>query len=412
MRKFKIIVIIIIIFFSNFVVAQTNGFVNNGLIINIESGAYINVGDFTNNQTSGTDGSINIDGNLIVNGNFANNSGGNVFSNIEPVPDGNIILAGFNQSILGTTPIFFENLEIQNALKTLSLNNCEVKGIFTVDGVLELNSNKLIIDNKNTDAISYNSGYIKSESTPQDGLGEIEWKIGNTIGSFDVPFGSGSGSNDLNLVLNTKTAADPQDGSVVFATYPTDGHNKPYPDGILSLDTLEPKNLADRYWELKPVFTTKPDVTISFKYTPEDIDATDNPDLIEANLMAIRYNDLLYKWIDMRMTGICDVANKTVTTGDISGNNFFSYWDLSEFELKAPNAFTPDDNGKNDVFLKGYEVKIFNRWDEKIYEGKDGWDGTYNGKKVSRGTYYYIAVIPSYNNTTKTITGVITLVSK
>ena len=75
MRKFKIIVIIIIIFFSNFVVAQTNGFVNNGLIINIESGAYINVGDFTNNQTSGTDGSINIDGNLIVNGNFANNSG-------------------------------------------------------------------------------------------------------------------------------------------------------------------------------------------------------------------------------------------------------------------------------------------------------------------------------------------------
>ncbi|NTW34265.1 MAG: gliding motility-associated C-terminal domain-containing protein, partial [Bacteroidetes bacterium] len=55
------------------------------------------------------------------------------------------------------------------------------------------------------------------------------------------------------------------------------------------------------------------------------------------------------------------------------------------------NAFTPiakDDF--NDLFLKGLNIKVFNRWGQMIYEGKDGWDGKYNGQYVSKGTYYYV----------------------
>jgi gliding motility-associated-like protein len=397
------------------IIAQ-QGFVNNGAKVDIESGAYINIiGDFTNNTVASIDGQIDIDGNLVVKtGNFTNNSNGNVFTNIDPIPDGNIVLDSIiPQSIQGTgSPIFFENLKIKNSTKTLDLNNCEVKGILTEDAILDLNRNRLIIDNKNPISITYLSGYILSETLPPN-LGEIEWKIGDATATYAIPFGTGNSTdNDLNLILQTKTSASPSTGSIVFATYPTDASNDPYPSGIASLDGKNPIDLADRYWELEPNFTSKPDISITFKYTQPDVDLTDNPGLIEVNLKAIRFNDVSNTWLDMNKTGLCNIADKTVTA-DIVNTNFFTYWALNEFDLKIPNAFTPDKDGTNDVFLKGYKVKIVNRWGQLLYKGNDGWDGSLdNGKKASPGTYYYIATIPDTDNGTKDVTGVITLVVK
>jgi gliding motility-associated-like protein len=68
-------------------------------------------------------------------------------------------------------------------------------------------------------------------------------------------------------------------------------------------------------------------------------------------------------------------------------------------ELWIPNAFTPDDNGVNDVFLpKGveivkYEMLIFNRWGEHLFTSdvlEVGWDGVYNGEKAKSDVYYYM----------------------
>lgn len=394
-------------------VSAQSGFVNNGVSINVEQGAYINAWDYTNNQGNSVDGSVNLDGTFIVNGDLTNNSSGPVFTNIETVPDGNIILDGTNQTIQGSTAIEFENLDVENSTKTLSLNNCDVKGILTINGALNLNTNRLILSFGDPSAITYQSGYILSETLPSDGLGEIEWKIGGATDVFDVPFGTGSGTNDLNLTLTTLTSASPNDGSVIFATYPTDAFNEPYPSTVLTLDTIKPENISDRYWELQPNFSTKPDITIRFKYTDNDIDQNDNPGMIEANLKAIRYNDFTGNtWLDMKLNGNCDVLNNTVTTGTISESDFYSYWTLEEWELRIPNAFTPDGNGKNDFFMKGYHVMIWNRWDQLIYEGDDGWDGTRDGKKVSPGTYFYELIIPDVGNSTKTLTGSITIVLK
>jgi gliding motility-associated-like protein len=411
MKIYKYFAYIILIVITQSLKAQT-GLINNGVKINIESGAYINAVDYTDNTVGINDGTIDIDGTLILSGDMTNNSAGNIFTNIEAIPNGNIDIEGTNQTIQGTTPIFFENLTIKNATKTLSLNSCEVKGIFNVDGVLDLNQNRLILDNGNPGAIVYLSGFVKSETTPQNGLGEIEWKIGSTIGSYSVPFGSGAGGNDLNLTLETKTAASPGTGSIVFATYPTDANNQPYPTGISSLDTFKAETVADRYWKMDPLYTNKPDVVLHFAYAPDDVDQNDNPHMIEANLEAIRFNDALNTWLDMKMTGTCDIINKIVTTPVIAGTNYYPWWTLSEFELKIPNAFTPDGDGINDVFLKGYDIQIFNRWNQVLYNGKEGWDGKFNGKLVSPGTYFYIASIPDYSNQMKTIKGTITFVSK
>lgn len=72
-----------------------------------------------------------------------------------------------------------------------------------------------------------------------------------------------------------------------------------------------------------------------------------------------------------------------------------------EVLIYAPNAFTPDGDEHNQtwrVFMEGidvydFELLIFNRWGEVIWESHDveiGWDGTYGGKQVQAGTYTWI----------------------
>ena len=73
---------------------------------------------------------------------------------------------------------------------------------------------------------------------------------------------------------------------------------------------------------------------------------------------------------------------------------------IGESELVCPNVFSPGSSeGVNDVWKVSYRsiVKfhctIFNRWGNKIIELNEpfeGWDGTYHGKQVPAGVYYYV----------------------
>lgn len=82
-------------------------------------------------------------------------------------------------------------------------------------------------------------------------------------------------------------------------------------------------------------------------------------------------------------------------------------------EIKSiPNAFTPlNGDGVNDIFLKGLDITILNRWGEKIYEGKDGWDGKYKSKFVAKGTYYYIIRTIDVNGNNTELKGSVTVVN-
>ena len=55
------------------------------------------------------------------------------------------------------------------------------------------------------------------------------------------------------------------------------------------------------------------------------------------------------------------------------------------------NTFTPNGDGVNDVFMKGWKIEIYNRNGQLFYKGSDGWDGTYNGgKPAAKDTYFYL----------------------
>ena len=80
---------------------------------------------------------------------------------------------------------------------------------------------------------------------------------------------------------------------------------------------------------------------------------------------------------------------------------------------EPPNAFTPDNNGKNDIFMKGFYIIVYNRWGKELYRGDEGWDGKYNGKTVTPGTYYYVhPVYDQTGNLIETRKGSITVVKK
>ncbi|MDP4201347.1 MAG: gliding motility-associated C-terminal domain-containing protein [Bacteroidota bacterium] len=67
---------------------------------------------------------------------------------------------------------------------------------------------------------------------------------------------------------------------------------------------------------------------------------------------------------------------------------------VTHIVAKIPNTISPNEDGINDVFMKGCHVKIYNRNGLLLYEGDDGWNGTYAGKPVERDTYFYVLYLP------------------
>lgn len=77
----------------------------------------------------------------------------------------------------------------------------------------------------------------------------------------------------------------------------------------------------------------------------------------------------------------------------------YSYEFVPEKEkLFIPAAFTPNNDGLNDVFLPqgdcylSYEISIYDRWGKLIFEGADNeeaWDGTYKGEALGPAVFVY-----------------------
>jgi gliding motility-associated-like protein len=83
--------------------------------------------------------------------------------------------------------------------------------------------------------------------------------------------------------------------------------------------------------------------------------------------------------------GTCKATDSVVVSAECSS-------------IYLPSAFTPNGDGLNDVFmafgidLKDFQLVIYNRWGEKIFQTQDitlGWDGTYRGAPSPLGLYVW-----------------------
>jgi gliding motility-associated-like protein len=87
-------------------------------------------------------------------------------------------------------------------------------------------------------------------------------------------------------------------------------------------------------------------------------------------------------------------------------------------ELKVPNAFTPNGDGKNDTWrIPGLEeyrnatVQVFNRWGQIVFKStgySNPWRGDINGTPLPTGAYYY--VIQPKENGYGTLSGMVMII--
>jgi gliding motility-associated-like protein len=79
-------------------------------------------------------------------------------------------------------------------------------------------------------------------------------------------------------------------------------------------------------------------------------------------------------------------------------------YDNCSFPIFMPNAFTPNQDGKNDVFRvplqnknKLVRLSIFNRYGQVVYttaNSGEGWDGTaFNNQPQPGGVYVYYLIM-------------------
>jgi gliding motility-associated-like protein len=88
--------------------------------------------------------------------------------------------------------------------------------------------------------------------------------------------------------------------------------------------------------------------------------------------------------------------------------------------IKVMNAFTPNGDGMNDRWLvtngspcsKEIKVAVYNRYGNIVYSNNNyanDWDGTYKGKPVADGTYYYTVTLTTITGKTIMAKGDVTI---
>ncbi len=89
------------------------------------------------------------------------------------------------------------------------------------------------------------------------------------------------------------------------------------------------------------------------------------------------------------------------------------------FTFYIPNCFTPNADGKNELFfgegtyIKSFHILIFDRWGNKIFESYDianGWDGKIGSNLAQEDVYVWKINIVDTNNKTHKYVGRVTLV--
>ena len=92
------------------------------------------------------------------------------------------------------------------------------------------------------------------------------------------------------------------------------------------------------------------------------------------------------------ITQIVTTANGCLDTisGTLEVNPLYTFY--------IPNAFTPDDNTKNETWIPqgesvlDFNMIIYNRWNQELFFSAsldNGWDGSFKGKDVQQGVYTY-----------------------
>lgn len=111
----------------------------------------------------------------------------------------------------------------------------------------------------------------------------------------------------------------------------------------------------------------------------------------------ITEQDFTYTFTEEGITFVRFVGSNSDGSCEVYGDVYTVT--IGSSELLVPNAFSPNDDGVNDIWkisyrsLIDFECWIFDRQGHKLHyfsNPNDGWDGKRNGKAVKPGVYFYV----------------------
>lgn len=105
---------------------------------------------------------------------------------------------------------------------------------------------------------------------------------------------------------------------------------------------------------------------------------------------------------------------------DLKGRKVTAIYNISllNCSIFVPRAFSPNDDGHNDLYrikaegISNFEMKIFSKWGEMVFHTRDlesGWNGMQKGNPAPAGIYIYQIHYTDPNNQIRAVFGTLTL---
>ncbi len=277
-RGMKNLTIILLLVTSNI---GAQGLLNNSaeFVINNTVNVVLNNSNYTSQaggiiRSTGAGG-----GTLHVDGNWVNNSANSAFFNDGVIVDMN----GGNQSIGGTNSSVFDDLKLSGTGTKQLLLNTSVggqggSGVLSLGNrPMDLNGNRLTINNSSGAAVTYTNGLIQSETNVAVNPSVVRWQVGNTLGMRVIPFGLISGMTQIPLSFQITTAMTSTTSYCDFSTRATLANNNlPWAgaSNVASVTNMYCSVVAgdgsipaviDRWWDITPSSTITANVTFRYR---------------------------------------------------------------------------------------------------------------------------------------------------
>lgn len=201
--------------------------------------------------------------------------------------------------------------------------------------------------------------------------------------------------------------------SILWNTNQSNNNINVKQNGIYIVETLDSNNCRSRD-TVNVNFKTK--AKAEFDVTPKN--APINLAFVRLQNLASNYNRLRYNFGDgfesdslnpshlYTKSGYYTISQIAFNNNGCNDTAYINVFYYDDFVFYIPNAFTPNDDGGNDIFMpylngvdtSDYELMVFNRWGELIFKSneiKTGWDGTYKNELVQESIYLYIIKVRS-----------------
>lgn len=197
--------------------------------------------------------------------------------------------------------------------------------------------------------------------------------------------------------------------------------------------TIKPKVTGNNLYfvERTDAFGCKDTVAINIYVRPKP-----NVTITNGDTITIKYGQqiqlfatgaLRYSWTPVWNLNNPDISSPFINPNEntlyfVNGldefgcGNYDSIYVIVDYSnnLFVPNAFSPNGDGRNDVFRIAnfgnqaiQEFRVYNRWGQEVFSANDnsGWDGTFKGVPQDNNTYMYLIRVAYANGRVETLKG-------